>query len=107
MPFAKSDLAVVAATRNAGRTALLLAAAQAIRKRIVGGDVIHLGCRLVIPTAEGLAAVDCDHGSLIAGDRHNIRIVRINPKALIVVTSGRAPKSRPRFAAIRRFPGTN
>ena len=107
MPLAKSDLAVVAATRNACRAALLLAAAQAIWKRVVGVDVVHLRRGLVVPTAEGLAAVDCDHCSLIARDRHDVRIVRINPKVLIVVTSGRATKCGPRFAAVRRFPGNH
>src|SRR5258706_3034783 len=38
MPFAESDLAVVAAAGNAGAPALLLAAAQAVRERIARAD---------------------------------------------------------------------
>src|SRR5437763_7856436 len=107
MPLAKSNLAVVAATRNASRAALLLATAQAIWKRIVGGDVVHLRRGLVVPTAEGLAAVDCDNCPLVARDCDDVGIVRIDPKILIVVTTGRATKRRPRFAAVRRFPGNH
>ena len=66
MPFAESDLAVVAATRDARRTALLLAAAQSIGKRVVGVHVIHLRGRLVVPTAPCLAAIDGDDRALIA-----------------------------------------
>src|SRR5438067_12755036 len=107
MPLTKGNLAVVAATRNACRAALLLATAQSIWKRIVGGDVVHLRRGLVVPTAEGLAAVDCDNCSLIARDCDDVRIVRTNPKVLIVVTSGCATKCRPRFATVRRFPGNH
>src|ERR1041384_1742634 len=101
MPFAKSDLAVVAPTGNAPRTALLLATAQPIRKRIVGGDVVHLRGRLVVPTAEGLTAVHGDDSALVAGDRHDVRVVRIDPEVLIIVAPRRAAKRGPRFAAVR------
>ena len=50
MPFAESDLAIVAATGNARRAALLLATAQTIRKRIICVDMIHLRRGLVVPT---------------------------------------------------------
>src|SRR5882762_11764842 len=66
MPFAESDLAIVATAGDAGRAALLLAAAQTIRKGVVGIDVIHLRCRLVVPTAPGRSAVDGYHRALIA-----------------------------------------
>ena len=66
MPVAESDLAVVAAARDADRAAFLLAAAQSIRKRVVGADVIELRGRLVVPRAPGLAAVDGDDRALVA-----------------------------------------
>ena len=76
VPFAEGDLAVVAAARDAGRAALLLAAADAVGKRVVGGDVVHLRGRLVVPGAPGLAAVDGDDGALVARDQDDVRVVR-------------------------------
>ena len=58
VPIAKRDLPVVAAARDARRAALLLAAAHAIRKRVVGADVVELRRRLVVPAAPRLAAVE-------------------------------------------------
>ena len=51
MPFAKRDAAVVAAALHARRAALLLPAADAIGKRVVGADVVELRGRLVVPRA--------------------------------------------------------
>src|SRR5439155_10548757 len=42
MPFAEGDPAVLAAARDAGGAALLLAAAEPVRERRVGRDVEHL-----------------------------------------------------------------
>src|SRR6476660_8849295 len=100
MPFAESDLAVVAATRNAGGAALLLAAAQTIGKRVVGVHVIHLRGRLVVPTAPGLAAIDGDDRALVAAENDHISVVWIDPDVLIIVATGRAAKCRPGLAAI-------
>ncbi len=51
------------------RSALLLSAADAVGKRVVGGDVIELRGRLVVPGAPRLPAVDRDDGALIGSDR--------------------------------------
>ena len=104
MPFAKRDGAVVAAARDARRTALLLTAAHPIRKRVVCRDVVHLRRRLVVPRAPRLAAVDADDRPLIARERDDVRIVRVDPAALIVVASRRAADAAPRLAAVDRSP---
>ena len=104
MPFTESDLAVVAATGHAGRTTLLLTAAQSIRKCVVGIHVIHLRSRLVVPTTPGLTAIDGDDSALVAAENDHVAIVWIDPDVLIVITTGRAAKRRPRLAAIDRFP---
>src|SRR5262245_20454635 len=105
MPFSKRNLAVVASARDAGRTALLLAAAQSVGKSIVGADVIELRGRLVVPTAPGLSTVNSYYCALIASQDYDFRIVRINPDVLIIVAPGRPAKRRPRLATITRFPG--
>ena len=68
MPVAKRDLAVIAAAGDADRAALLLAAAQAIGKRVVGIHVIKLRRRLVVPRTPALAAIDGDDRALVAGE---------------------------------------
>ena len=89
MPFAEGDLPVIAAARDARRAALLLAAADAVGKGIVGGDVIELGRGLVVPGAPGLAAVHGNDGALVGGDQRDVRVVGVDPDAVVVVTARR------------------
>src|SRR4051794_26552773 len=51
MPLTESDNAIIAAAADARRAALLLPAAQPIRKCIVSVHVIHLRGGLVVPAA--------------------------------------------------------
>src|SRR4026207_23549 len=102
MPFAERDHPVVAAARDAGRSALLLPAAHAIRKRIVRVDVIHLRRRLVVPGAPRLAAVDADDGALVTRHGDDVRVDRTDPCPLIVVAARRTAERLPRLAAILR-----
>src|SRR4051812_28457412 len=92
MPIAEGDLAIITATGDAGRTRLLLPAADSIWKRVVRDDVIERRRRLIVPRAPAVAAVHADDRALIARDDHRVRIVRIDPDAVVVVTAGRAPK---------------
>src|SRR5205823_9550785 len=105
MPFTKRDHPVIAAARYARRTAFLLAAADAVRERVVGVHVIHLRRRLVVPGAPGLSTVHSHDGALIACQRDDVRRVRIDPGTLVVVAAWRAAKRHPRPAAVGRFPG--
>src|SRR5690348_12536635 len=100
MPVAKGDCAVVAASGDADRTALLLSCATPIGKRIVGDGVVKLRGGLVVPGTPGGAAVDRDECALIADQQNDVAVVGIDPEILIVVSTGSAAKTGPGFAAI-------
>ena len=90
MPVAKRDLAVIAATGDADRTALLLPAANFVRESVHHADVIDLRCGLVVPRTPGLAAIHADQRALIRHQKNDVRIFRIDPQVLIIVAAGRA-----------------
>ncbi len=103
-PVALRDRAVVAAARHAHRSALLLTAAHAIRKRVVGRHVIELAGRLVVPGAPRLAAVERHDRALIGSEQDDVGVVGIDPAVLIVLAARRAFEGRPRLAAVNRLP---
>ncbi len=104
MPVVERDLAVVAAAVDARRARVLLSAAQAIRERVVGRDVVHRGRRLRVPVAPRLAAIGRDDAALVGDDEQDVRVVGIDPDLLIVVAAGRAAHGRPREAAVLGAP---
>ena len=104
MPVAKSDRAIIAATGDADRTAFLLAAVQAIRKRVVGTDVIKLRRGLIVPRAPTLPAIDCDDRTLITAEQDDVWIVGVDPSVLIIIAAGCAAPAFPCFAPVQRFP---
>ena len=107
MPVAESNLSIIAAATDADRAALLLAATETIRKRIVGCDVIELRRRLVVPTAPCPSAIDGDDGSLIASKENDLCVDGIDPDVLIVVAAGRAANARPGLPSVNRLPANN
>ena len=90
LPVAHRDPGETAARWHADRAAVLLRAGHPVRKAIVGGDVIDLRGRLVVPRAPGRGAVHADDRALIAAENHPVRIVRIDPELVIIVAAGRA-----------------
>ena len=102
MPLAERDHPVVAAARHAGRAAFLLPATHVIGERVVGIHVIHLRGGLVVPGAPGLAAVHADDRALVARHRDDVRVIRVDPGALIVVAAGRAAQRHPALSAVLR-----
>src|SRR5262249_37907943 len=90
LPIAPDDRAVITATGDTGGTALLLRAIYPIWKLIIGDDVIELRGRLIVQTAPGLTAIDRDNHTLIGGQQNDVRIIRIDPEAMIIITAGRA-----------------
>src|SRR6185437_6154790 len=104
MPVVRGQLTIVAARRHARRTRVLLPAANPIRPGVVDADLVHRGGRLVVPTAPRLAAVDGDDRTLVAVDRQDLGVVRIDPGLLVIVAARRAAESGPRLAAIDGFP---
>src|SRR6185369_16129733 len=99
-PIAKSDGAVVATALHTRRAALLLTAVNPVRKLIVSDDMVELRGWLVVPGAPGLAAVNTDHTSLVGRQQHDLRILRIDPEGVVIVSARRTFECRPRFAAI-------
>ena len=89
-PVALAQVSVVGSRRRRGRSAVLLRAVDPVRKAIVGGDVVELRGRLVVPGAPGPASVHADHRALIAAQDHAPGIGRIDPELVIVVAAGRA-----------------
>ena len=77
------------AARHADGAAVLLRAGQPVGKAVVGGDVIELRGRLVVPGAPGLRAVDGHDRALVAGDGDARGIVGRDPHLVIVVAAGR------------------
>ena len=69
LPIAKRDLAFITAAFDSDGTAFLLSAVKPIWKPVVRAYMIQLRCRLVIPRAPGLAAVDSDDCALVAASR--------------------------------------
>ena len=104
MPIAKGDRAVVAATGDADGAAFLLSAVETIGKRVVRADVIELRGRLVIPRAPALPAIDGDDRPLIARERDDVGVVRIDPDVLIIISARCAAPAFPGFATVGRFP---
>src|SRR5713226_2392511 len=101
MPVAESDLAIVAAARNAYRAALLLSPADFVRESIGDTDVIELRRRLVVPGTPGFAAVHADNSTLVGNQKNNVRLIWIDPQILIIISAGRTTQTRPRCSAIR------
>src|SRR5262249_35040825 len=101
------NLAIVAATRDSNRPAFLLASVDPVRKSVIGDNVIKLRGRLVVPRAPRLSPVHCHYRALIAGDKDNLRVVRVDPDSVIVITAGSSSKPCPVLAGISRAPGHN
>src|SRR6185312_5232068 len=104
MPFTEGDLAVIAPGSDSDRTALLLSSIDVIWKGIVRAHVIKLSRGLIVPGRKGLSTVDRDDGALVTGNKQDVRVIGIDPDAVIVVASRRALKGIPGCPAVRRFP---
>src|SRR5262249_20725232 len=105
VPVAEGDLAVLATAADAGRAALLLAAVDPVGELVVGGDVVELGRRLVVPRRPGLAAVDRDDRALVAGQQDDVRVVGVDPEDVRVVAAGGPLERGERLGAVGRFVG--
>src|SRR2546421_10849003 len=105
MPLAKADLAIIAAAGGANGTTLLLSTIDPIGEPIVRAHVIKLRGWLVVPGAPGLAAVHGKSRALIDAEKHDLRVLRIDPDAVVVIPSGRAFDGSEGVAAIGRAIG--
>src|SRR5215472_12303786 len=83
-PVMKIQVAILAAARRGGGSAILLRAVHPIRKLIVGCHVIKLSRRLIEPRTPRLAAVVRDDRPLVTAQNHSPRIVRVDPQRVVV-----------------------
>src|SRR5260370_12067308 len=102
MPIAEGDGPIIAAAGNADRSALLLAAANAVRISLRHSHVVHLPRGLVVPGAPRLSAIHGYDGALIAHQQDDLRIIGIDPEILIIIPAARSPNARPSLAPILR-----
>ena len=56
------------------------------------------------PVAPASSAIRGDHRALIGDGQDDLRVVRIDPDALVVVAAGRAADGAPRQPAVHRAP---
>ncbi len=89
-------------TRHTGRTGILLRSIDPVWKLIVGGDVIELAGRLVVPGAPRFSAVHRDDRSLIDAENPALGMFRIDPQRVVVVAARRAFGWNERLAGILR-----
>ena len=105
MPVAVGDLPIVAAAGDAHRATLLLRGAHAIGKSGRDTHVEELRGRLVEPRTPGLTAVHGDERALVADQRDDARIVRVDPQVLVVVAARSASQRQPGAAAVAGLHG--
>ena len=102
MPVAERERAIVAAAGDADRAGILLARVDPVREAVVGGEVIELAGRLVVPVAPVAAAVDTDHGTLVAGGDHAFGMFRVDPEVMVVIATRCALDDREGLASVAR-----
>ena len=90
MPVARGDRAVVGAAGDGDGAVVLLPGVDPVRGLVVGGEVIELPGRLVVPAAPGRAAIDGDDGALVGAGDHALRRFRVDPQVVVIVATGRA-----------------
>src|SRR5437879_7274378 len=104
-PLPERDLSVVAAAHDSGGPALLLAAVHAVRELGIGADMVKLRRRLVVTGAPRRPAVHRDGGALVAGEQDDLRVVRVDPQAVVVVAPGGTAERGEGPAAVGGLPG--
>ena len=101
-PVAQRDRCVVRARRRRRGAAVLLRAVDPVRVPVVGGHVVELGGRLVVPGAPRFRAVHADDGALVGAEDHAARLGRIDPQRVVVVAARRALDREKRLAPVGR-----
>ena len=101
-PVTKRDPAEVASTRRARAPTFLLPAVHPVRKLIVRDYVIKLRSGLVVPGTPGLAAVDAESSPLVAAEKNNVGVFRVNPNRVIVIAAGSALECTEILPRVRR-----
>src|SRR6185312_129781 len=92
VPVAPRDLAVITSAGDGDGAAVLLARIDPVGEAVVGGEVIELAGRLVVPTAPRAAAVDGDRRALVGPLGDMAGILRVDPDRVIIVAAGASAK---------------
>ena len=100
IPILQQDLAIVAAAKHGRGATVLLGCVDAIRKYVVGGDVIELPGGLVIPGTPGFATVHGDDRSLIDPENHAPWILGSDPRHVEIIPTRSSRESFESLAAI-------
>ena len=88
-PIFAPDHARVSPARDADVRVVLLRAVDVIRKRVVDRNVIKLRGRLIVLCRPGFAAIGRDAGAAIVRVREALRIIRIDPKSVVIAVPRR------------------
>ena len=102
VPILCQNLAVIAPAGHASGTAILLGCIHSVWKQIVGGDVVELPGRLVVPGTPCISSVNADDRALIHTKNHALGISGIDPGHVEVVPAWSTGKRFKRLAAIHR-----
>ena len=87
VPVAEIGRSIIAPAGDPDRAAVLLPRVDPVGKAIVGGEVIQLSGRLVVPVAPRLAAIDADRRALVRCRCHAQRVGRVEPQMMIIVAA--------------------
>jgi hypothetical protein len=101
VPVAEADGSMVAPARNRDRAALLLPAVDPVGEAFVGGHVIQLRRRLVVPAAPRCPAVHRDRRALVGREQDHVGVLRVDEDRVVIVPARRALHRRERLAAVR------
>ena len=102
-PIVKIQGAIPAAAGRGYRIAILLGAIYPVRKLVVRHHMVELPCWLVEPGTPCFSAVARHDRALIAAENHPARLVRIDPKFVVVIASRSALECRERFPSVMRL----
>src|SRR6266511_4310441 len=86
-PICWPDCAPICPTRDANACIVLLRAVDVIRESVVHGNMVKLRGRLVILGRPRFSAVDRDTRPTVIGVRDPIRILWIDPEAVMIAAA--------------------
>src|SRR5204863_3424343 len=101
-PIALRNLSVVSAADDSRRATVLLRPVHPVGKPVIRCYSVELSRRLVVPGAPGFPSIQADRRSLIDSQHDSLRVCRIDPNAVIVISTRRAFYRSKRAPAVRR-----
>src|SRR5581483_346797 len=84
VPILTSNDAIIVVALDGYGGVVLLRAVNVVGPAVVGDHVVELRCGLVVFRAPGLAVIGGDGSAAIVAVNHALRIVGINPQAVMI-----------------------